>query len=303
MSYELANNVKSSFDDVYHAATPHAYFGEMQRLGYEIGEQAKPYFCVAAELLHRQLGLDHPVRLLDLGCSYGVGAALLNHRFSFAELADFFSDQASEDYRECVEETRELIASEGTEPSLECAGADASGEAIRFAVETGLLEAGIAKNLEDDDRLDSQDAAVLKQCSLLTSTGAIGYVGQKTLTPFLELLGKGLKLSHGPYAVVTILRMFDPEPIARTFAKSGYKFVRVSGIHLRQRAFDGNRELDETVDLLQRRGVDPEGWETEGHLYADLFAAAPEQDLDALVSCLQRVNHKLKSRERTVAGV
>lgn len=302
MTYESANEVKSSFEDVYCAPTPHGYFGEMNRLGYEIGEQAKPYFHAAARLLHQQLGKEDPVRLMDLGCSYGVGAALLNHRFSFSELADFFSDEASENYRECVEETRELIASKEAEPSLECVGADSSAEAIHFAVETGLLEAGIARNLEDGDQLDSQDVAVLEQCNLLTSTGAIGYVGHKTLTPFLELLGEGLNLSHGPYTVVTILRMFDPEPIARTFSKAGYKFVRVPGICLRQRAFDGDRELNETLDLLHRRGVDPKGRETEGHLYADLFAAAPEKDLDALVNCLQQVDHKLKSREHAVAG-
>lgn len=302
MTYKKANQVKSSFEEVYCSPTPHAYFGEMQRLGYEIGEQAKPYFRAAARLLRQQIGPNHPIRLLDVGCSYGVGAALSKYDFSFHELADFFSDQASEDYRTCVKETRELIAAEGTEAPLRCAGADASREAIRFAVETGLLEAGIAKNLEDDDSLDSQDAAILKKCTLLTSTGAIGYVGEKTLTPFLDLLGKGLELSHGPYAVVTILRMFDPAPIARTFAKSGYLFVRVPGVRLRQRAFDGDREFDETIELLHQRGLDPEGWETKGHLYADLFAAASEKDLDELVTCLRHVHRELKSRDHATVG-
>jgi len=290
MSYTSANEVKSSFESLYNAPTPHAYFDEMHRLGYEIGQQDKPYFRAAAALLLRQLGSSGKVRLLDLGCSYGVGSALSNYDFSFTELADFFSERASEDYAQCVSETRALIASEGADPLLDYAGADSSEQAIRFATETGLIGGGIAKNLEQDDQLSAQDSAILKHCNLLTSTGAIGYVGKKTLTPFLELLGKGQDLSHGPYAVVTILRMFDPEPIARTFAESGYKFVQVPGVRLRQRAFDGAQESDETLGLLQDRGVDSEGWESEGHLYADLFAAAPESDLGDLVDCLRQVN-------------
>lgn len=302
MSYESANEIKSCFEDIYEAPTPHAYFNEMQRLGYEIGEQAKPFFKAAAELLHRQLGPGRTVRLLDLGCSYGVGAALSKSDFSFSDLAEFFSERASKGYDECVEETRELLSAAQTQPWLECAGADASREAIRFATKAGLIEAGIARNLEEGDRLDSDDTAILKQSNLLTSTGAIGYVGEKTLTPFLELLGKGLNLSHGPYAVVTILRMFDPRPIAHTFAESGYGFVRVPGTRLRQRAFDGDREFEETLELLQARGVKTEGWETEGYLYADLFAAAPEKDLDALVGCLKHVNHELRSMEPAAVG-
>jgi carnitine O-acetyltransferase len=136
---------------------------------------------------------------------------------------------------------------------------------------------------------------------MLTSTGAIGYVGHKTLTPILKLLGTGLNLKHGPYAVVTILRMFDPEPIARTFNQSGYEFVRVEGVRLRQREFDGGRESDETLELIQARGVDPRGWESRGYLYADLFAAAPEKDLDAVVNCLQHVNHELRTGAPEIA--
>lgn len=44
MSYQTANEIKENFTDVYSASTPHAYFAEMGRLDYEIGERAKPYF-------------------------------------------------------------------------------------------------------------------------------------------------------------------------------------------------------------------------------------------------------------------
>lgn len=296
MHYESANEIKSSFEDVYHAQTPHGYFKEMQRLGYEIGEQAKPYFRAAAELLHQQLGEDEPVRLMDLGCSYGVGATLMNCDVSFQDLADFFKEKAPQEYRDCVEGTRELVQTAAREPVARCNGADASKEAIQFASDADLIEAGIAKNLENGDRLGPRDATILKQCNLLTSTGAIGYVGPKTLNPFLDLLGKDLELSVGPYAVVTILRMFDPEPVLGAFSESGYPCVQVPGVRLRQREFDGQREYQETLALLRDRGVDPEGWEAEGHLYADLFAAAPRRDLPLLVRRLEHVHEELNPK-------
>ena len=289
MSYETANNVKSDFQDIYHAPTPHAYFHEMQRLEYEIGEQAKPYIQAAARLMQRQANLQEPLRLLDLGCSYGVGAALLKYDFSFRELADFFAEEAPHGYADCIEQTQELLAATEREPVIECTGADASKEAIRFAAESGLIEAGITKNLEDHDKLDAEDKARLERCHMLSSTGAIGYVGEKTLAPVLQHLGKSLQLKRGPYTVVTILRMFDPKPIERTFAQWGYAFVRVPGVRLRQRQFDGDREYSRTLELLQQRGVESKGWETEGHLYADLFAGAPQKELMELVDCLQGV--------------
>jgi len=126
MSYNSVNAVKSSFEHVYDASTPHAYFAEMQRLGYEIGEQAKPFFQAASEHLRRRLSPGQAVRLLDLGCSYGVGAALLKYDFSFKQLADCFSGKPATDRRVCVEETRELFAAADEEVSLECVGLDAS---------------------------------------------------------------------------------------------------------------------------------------------------------------------------------
>jgi carnitine O-acetyltransferase len=230
-----------------------------------------------------------------------VGAALLKYDCSFSELADFFAEQAPADYRACVDETRDLVQSNAEETNVECIGADASGEAIRFAGDAELIEDGIAKNLEETDELSLREAMLLRGCHLMTSTGAIGYVGPRTLEKILELLGKDLQLPHGPYIVVTILRMFDPKPIVDVFSQAGYSFVRISGVRLRQRHFDGQRELIETLELLQARGIDAQGWEAEGYLYADLFVGAPERDVEELRRCLQHMHAELNPGERVAA--
>jgi len=293
-SYRVVNEVKASFDNVYQAPTPHAYFAEMNRLEYAIGQEARPFFQAAVALMRRKLDKTVPIRMLDLGCSYGVGSALVKYGFSFGEIADFFEGQGEVNYRQCVKDTRDWLSENGPGRPIACVGADSSAEAIKFAEDAGLLEGGIAHDMEMDQRLSPEECALIQKCNLLISTGAIGYVGERTLNAILQQLGKDASLAHGPYTVVTILRMFDPEPIARAFASHGYEFVNVPSVHLRQRRFHGEKEQAETIPLVEARGLETGALEADGYLYADLFVAAPEQDLAELVSAMQETWRKLQ---------
>jgi len=294
-SYRIANEVKASFDNVYQAPTPHAYFAEMNRLEYAIGQEARPFFQAAVAMMRRQLEKMAPIRMLDLGCSYGVGSALVKYGFSFGEIADFFEGQGEINYRQCVTDTREWLSENGPGKPIACVGADSSAEAIKFAEDAGLLDGGIAHDMEMDQRLSPEECAMIQKCNLLISTGAIGYVGERTLNAILQQLGKDTPKAHGPHTVVTILRMFDPDPIARTFAQHGYTFVRVPEVHLRQRRFHDEKEQAETIPLVEARGLDCGELETDGYLYADLYVGAPEKDLSELIRAMEDTWRKLQA--------
>ena len=294
-TYRVVNEVKASFDNVYQAPTPHAYFAEMNRLEYAIGQEARPFFQAAVGLMRKKLDKTVPIRMLDLGCSYGVGSALVKYGFSFGEIADFFEGQGEVSYRQCVKDTRDWLDENGPGKPIACVGADASAEAIKFAEEAGLLDGGIAHDLEMDHRLAPEECALIQKCNLLISTGAIGYVGERTLNAILQQLGKDAPLAHGPSTVVTILRMFDPEPIAKTFGQHGYKFVHVPEVHLRQRRFHDEKEQAETIPLVQARGLNTDDLEADGYLYADLFIAAPEPDVPELTLAMQETWRKLQA--------
>lgn len=297
MSYQKHNQAKANFNNVYNAPTPHNYFELMDSLDYRIGEEARPYFCAAVELLRRQNPRQR-VQMLDLGCSYGVGSALVKHRFSFDRIVDFFQNQASRDYSQCVEETRQWLEEEVDAPlPIKCVGVDCSEEAVQFAEEADLLDAGIPKNFEEGEKAAENEVQLIRQCNLMTSTGAIGYITDKTLDVVLSHLGKSLAEQRGPYIVVTILRMFDSAPIKRTFEKFGFRFEQVPGVRLRQRHFATQSEQDKTVRLLRDGGVNPNGWEAEGSLYADLFAAAPAADFQALADALLETRARLKDED------
>ena len=285
--YEIPNATKATFDECYRSPTPANYFAEMSRVGYEIGDQANPYFSAAAGMMQRDLGDDLPVMGLDLGCSYGIGAALLNHLLSFSEMNCFFSELAAPSYAAYVDATREWLSRNRNPDTVNYLGIDSSGEAIRFAEDAGLIDSGIARNLEDPgEKLTPEEADSIRRCNFLTSTGAIGYVGERTLSILLENLGRSAPSSQGPYIVVTILRMFDPAPITATFERFGYRFEAMKGIRLRQRRFESPAERNGTLRLLEERGVDTRGWESKGFHYADLFAAAPPRDFPKLKRCL-----------------
>jgi hypothetical protein len=292
-NYRSLNEVKACFDEVYQSPTPHAYFNEMHRLEYAIGQEARPYFHALVSLMRRRLGPAAPIRMLDLGCSYGVGSALVKYGFSFGEIANFFAHQSDRDYRHCVQDTRDWLAESEPAKRLICVGADASAEAIRFAKDAGLIDGGIAHNLEADQDLSPEERALIRQCNLLISTGAIGYVGEKTLTAILSHLGRE-RSGGGPFTAVTVLRMFPVAAIAETFRRFGQEFAIVPGVLLRQRRFRDEAEQHETLRILHERDLDTHGFEAEGYLYADLYVAAPPAELEGVLAEMEETRVRLE---------
>jgi hypothetical protein len=293
MTYRDENDAKASFDDVYGAATPHAYLEEMGRHGYQIGEQARPYCLTAVELLQEKNAEAWHVQMLDVGCSYGLGSAFLKYGCSFEEIVSFFHSRAPKDPVACSQATHAWL--NVVRPfDMRVVGLDASANAIQFGLDTGLLDGGLPRNLEEPGaELTEDEKAWVRGCNLMVSTGAIGYVTDRSLDHVLPELGKDHPGGYGPLAVLTILRMFDAQPITDAFEKAGWRFERVQGVRLPQRAFADDTERDEVISILKKKGCDTEGWETGGVLYADLYAASRGDELDELTERLRGTAKRL----------
>ncbi|MHC4668767.1 MAG: hypothetical protein ACYTFD_10205 [Planctomycetota bacterium] len=283
MSFDAANEAKASFDDVYTAPTPHAYVESMARNGYEIGEQARPYCTAAAQLLRDRNGDAWPVQMLDVGCSYGMGSAFVKFGCSFDELVAFFATRAPREYRAACEAMRMWLNIAPPPCDVRVVGLDSSAPAIGFAVDAGLLDGGIARDYEDPAITPTEDErAWFRSCNLLTSTGAIGYVTERTLDAILPHLGKDHPGEIGPLVVVTILRMFDLSAIPEVFEKNGFMFGRVPGVRLPQRRFTDAEERRKVLSLLHERGLDTGDWEDRGKHFADLYIAARREQYPLL---------------------
>jgi SAM-dependent methyltransferase len=263
---------KASFDSIYTEPTPHRYFAEMRRLGYQIGEQARPYCLAAARVLEKKLPA-WPVQVLDLGCSYGVGAAFVKHGCTFEELVSFYASRAPKDYSGCAAATRAWLNVVPPLLDARVTGLDISEPAIRFAEEAGLLSRGLARDYETTLPTE-EERDLLRSCNMLMCTGALGYITEKTLSRILPELGRYAPGGQGALAVITVLRMYDVAPVRDCFVTLGYEFERVEDVRLPQRAFVDEREQREVLERLSDRGVEVDGWESLGVLYADLYIAA-----------------------------
>lgn len=293
--YAAANDVKASFDDVYRAPTPHAYLRAMRALDYEIADTAQPYVVEAVEWCHAANLEAWPTQLVDLGCSYGIGATVVKYRCRFAECAAFFAGRAPREFTACAAATRRWLEAVPPPRELRVIGIDTAEPAVRFALAAGMLAGGITRNLEEDEPAEA-DLAWLRGSNLLMSTGAVGYVTERTIGPIARALAQEHPGALGPLAVVSILRMFDPDPVIEAFASADLRFGPVPGVHLRQRRF---RDVDEqagVLRLLAERGLSPAGIETSGRLYADLFVGARPDRFDEAVARMQAVAGRLAAR-------
>ena len=304
MDYAAANQAKACFDNVYTAPTPHAYVAKMAQNNYEIGEQARPYCIAATELLSEQNGPECPVQMLDVGCSYGVGAALVKYGRHFDEMIDFFRYSAPREYRAALAATREWLHDQDPaqldEKMVRCIGLDSSAPAIQFATDAGMLDGGLALDLENPQvQPNSAQRQILRHTNLMISTGAIGYITDRTVGTVVGELGKEAEGEFGPVAVMTILRMFDDAPIQAAFEQNGMKFDRVPGVMLPQRDFADDEERDGVLTVLHEKGVDTSEWEDRGKHYAELYIAAPEP---AFPDVLERmlVTHAAREEDETL---
>jgi len=174
---------------------------------------------------------------------------------------------------------------------MRCVGLDSSEPAIRFALDAGLLDGGIALDFENGrDKPSADERAWFASCNLLICTGGVGYVTEKTFDYVLRDFGRDYPGNFGPFAVMTVLRVFDVEPIQSVFGRYGYAFESVPGARLPQRRFASEEERQKMVAQLHDQQIDTRDWEDQGKLYADLYVAAPAGQLAALQDAMQRVH-------------
>ena len=183
---------------------------------------------------------------------------------------------------------------------VRCVGLDSSQPAIRFGLDAGLLDGGIARNYEENGgQPTEEERSWFRSCNLMISTGAIGYVSERTLGVVLRELWKDHPGDFGPCAVFTILRMFDSKPIGSAFEAHGFSMCAVPEARLPQRKFADAREREEVLSLLRYRDIDTTEWEEQGKLFADLYVAAPPEDCPVL---LDRLCELHAERQGTLAS-
>jgi len=272
-AFKEINEAKANMNHIYNQSDPRAYFRELKKLGYAIPGHAKPIFQKLISHLHQRQ--DDTVHVLDLGCSYGVNAALLKHDVSMGELFEHWGQKklAGAAPEEVVAYDQRFFAGFEELEDIEVIGLDQAENAIVFAEEVGLLDEGLTANLETEP-LSALAKDELAPIDLVMSTGCVGYVTEKSFDRLLPAITRG----RPPWIANFVLRMFPFDAIADTLKDWGYVTEKLEGQTFIQRRFASADEQEQVLEQLRDRGVDPTGKESEGHLLAEFYLSRPVKD-------------------------
>lgn len=273
-SFTKMNEAKADLKYIYNQRDPRAYFRELSKLDYVIPGTAKPLFKKLIERLEKRQ--RKAVRILDLGCSYGVNAAMLKHDMTMPELYAHWAPNRFVDadpdevlaYDKCFFDAR-------SEPgAIEVVGLDQAENAVTFAEESGLIDEGVVANLEVQP-LPELAKEGLAPVDLVTSTGCVGYVTERTFERLLPTITKG----RAPWFANFVLRLFPFDKIELALAKWGYLTEKLEGRTFVQRRFASEDEQRQIVRLLHDKGIDPAGKEADGYLHAEFYLSRPAEEV------------------------
>ncbi|MEZ5842563.1 MAG: class I SAM-dependent methyltransferase [Hyphomicrobiaceae bacterium] len=275
LAFDRINSVKAEFDTIYTAADPRSYYRVLYGLNYVIPEVAKGVFRGLVEAVGRQHG--RRPRVLDLGCSYGINAALTRTPLDIDRLAHRYADLTRDgiDAAEVCRLDRLYFSSWPREVDATFVGLDVSAPAIEYARSVGLIDHGIVADLEKGP-LDRADRRLITDVDLIISTGCVGYVGQRTFARLLEAI-EGPR----PWAANFVLRMFPFAPVEATLAETGLVTEKLEGVTFAQRRFHSDDEQAGVLATLDRLGISSADKEAAGAYHAELFLSRPAADIEA----------------------
>jgi SAM-dependent methyltransferase len=271
------NDLKITYDSVgkvdlagiYNQPTPVDYFSRLSRLGYRVADEAKPAFRSLIEARRASRPAEE-VKVVDVGCSYGINAALLKYDCSLSDLEAHYLDGDARSRAELLSVDARFFDSPADD-NLVVIGLDNAGEALRYAVEAGILDAGIAVDLEAPGPVPAEIEAI-EDADVILSTGCYGYVTDRTFERILDQCP-----GSRPWIANMVLRMFDYTDVEQMLERRGYVTERIPGL-VPQRRFASPQEQLRVLGNLDASGIDPTGLEARGWYYAELFVSLPEED-------------------------
>jgi carnitine O-acetyltransferase len=256
---------KLNLNHVYNRPDPRDYFSTLSKLGYCVPEVAKPFFKRLLEA-KREANGEAAAKVVDVGCSYGINAALIKHDMSLDDLYRLYAQEAPDDQAVMLERDRALFA-DCADDQLSIVGLDIAQNAVAYAVDAGILDAGVSADLENREP-SAADLRVVENADLIISTGCVGYVTSSSLEPLVEA-------GRDPWMANFVLRMFDYEPVEQMMARHGYVTERLDGALFPQRRFVSEAEHAQVLDNLRERGLSPVEAEQDGWYLAELHVSRP----------------------------
>jgi len=265
---------KADFSRIYDRPDPRDYFRTLREFDYEIPQRAQPIFRRLLRAI-RPDAVANPVRVLDLCCSYGVNAALLRCDVTLDELFERYANPALSELSppELAEADADYYAQRLRPDAVDVFGLDMAGNAVAYGRRVGLLGNGWAENLETDDP-SPELAEHLRAVDLITTTGGVGYITERTFGRVADTRRGG----SAPWVAAFVLRQFSYDRINATLERHGLVTEQLTGVSFPQRRFASDGEQHAALRAVSERGLDPAGHEEAGRYYADFYLSRPAAD-------------------------
>lgn len=279
MQDDNAGQGKANFDHIYNKPDPREYFRVLAELDYQIPQQAQPVFAALLAAREHHARHEHGRTVLDVCCSYGVNAALLRCDLSMAELVRHYREPSLADLSPAalVAADRSFYAEHRQANAPRIAGLDVAMNAVEYGRRVGLLDDGGVENLETQPP-SAQLIEALGDVGLITSTGGVGYITERTFDGLLRVIPSRRR----PWVAVFVLRMFSYERIAETLERHDLVTEELPETTFPQRRFASTHEQDTTLAAVRARGLDPTGREEQGRFHACFYLSRPASDVAAV---------------------
>ncbi|MER9599658.1 hypothetical protein [Mesorhizobium sp. M0244] len=262
---------KPDFTAAYNRKWPHAYFRAHLALDYMIPDRAEPVFeRIFAD--YRRVRNKSRLKIIDIGCSYGVNAALLRTDLDLDDLyAAYLKASGSLSRRQEIEH-RAFFRDRGLRDDIQFVGVDPSFRAVRYAKNMGLLEAGITADLETRD-LTVNERCVLAGADIIISTGCVGYATERTFARVYEA-----SATSRPWVVAFVMHPFSYDDIAAALRGFALETKVADRFRQRQRRFSTPTERQAILKAMAKLGMEDRLERTTGYIYASCYISAPSRE-------------------------
>jgi hypothetical protein len=254
---------KAELGDLYNDDSPNAYLDFLVRQDYQISNHGVNVLKLATPFVKAAYAKER-IRVLDIGCSYGVLEAQARTDLCLTELHQLASGgaQAPATIQGLVRERGRYFS------DVEFIGVDPADRAVAFAERSGLLAKGFGLSLETDD-IPGEHSALFGGVDLVITTGAYGYI---TFRSFEKILNASADAR--PWFANFVLRGVSFDDSRTALGERGYVTERICA-RFRQRRFDNADEMAGWIAHLRKQGIDTYGFESTGYSYAELFISRP----------------------------
>jgi len=262
---------KHDFSPTYDQPWPHAYYKAHLALDYMICDRARPVFeGIIARLRRRRP--HRPLKIVDIGASYGLNAALLRSPLTLDDLYAAYTLTDGPLVSQRLEDHRTFFTRQKLRDDLEIVGLDPSRQALRYAHDVGLLQAAVAADLETEE-LSFRDREALRDADLIISTGCVGYATVRTFQRVYEATA-----ASRPWVASFAMHPFGYENIAAMLAGFGLGTTESPHLRQRQRRFASERERASIFALMAKQGMDDRLERATGYIYAAFHLSTPGED-------------------------